>query len=69
MMNEKIDIFRQTKSELFFFFLPLVNPNEKPAKNCFSELKLKNLLKAVFENQTHRKECDTKTKSRQEICV
>lgn len=63
MMNEKIDIFRQTKSE--FFFLPLVNP----AKSCSSELKLKNLLQAVFENQTHRKECDTKTKSRQEICV
>lgn len=67
-MNEKIDIFRQTKSA-FFFFLPLVNPNEKPAKSCSSELELKNLLHAVFENQTHRKECDTKTKSRQEICV
>lgn len=67
MMNEKIDIFRQTKS--FFFFLPLVNPNEKPTKSCSSELKLKNLLKAVFKNQTHRIECDTKTNSRQEICV
>ena len=61
--------FQTDKVWVVFFFLPLVNPNEKPAKNCFSELKLKNLLKAVFENQTHRKECDTKTKSRQEICV